>query len=156
MIDSDTMKRLEQARGLIAEVNEDLKRYLETIPATHWADPRLFERREQVMEQQTAIKAVNSAETAVNTASLCVSLIWERLGKPEPAAPAPTVMETVRVGVNIEPRWADAYSEVHEVDIPAGLTGQERESAIFNVVEDIVNNDCPWGFEEVPGDDDDG
>ncbi|MCW2929884.1 MAG: hypothetical protein JWM19_846 [Actinomycetia bacterium] len=90
MISDETLRKIEQARDLLTEVREELKEYGASMPQSGgWADPRLFEIREQVSEQQSAVGAVNHALSAVPLALVEVKAIWERLGKPEAAIPPP-------------------------------------------------------------------
>lgn len=74
MIDSETLRKIEQARDLLTGVREELKEYLSALPA---GVP------ERVIEQQAAIGAVNEALRAFPLALVEVKGIWERLGKPE-------------------------------------------------------------------------
>ena len=92
MITDDTVQRAERARALLGEVREALKAYAQAgIPRSGGrADPRLFEIREQVEQQQAAVRAVNKALEALPEALVLLGAIWERLGRPE--APAPTLV----------------------------------------------------------------
>ena len=59
---------------------------------------------------------------------------------------------TIKVEYMIEPSWTiNHYTDVIEIDAAEleGLEGPERHEAIQRIVEDEVNNVCPWGFTEV-------
>lgn len=60
-------------------------------------------------------------------------------------------MEAVRAEVTIEPRILSSTTEVVDVEIPAGLTGNERAQAVINAAADYVTEQVPWGAEEVTG-----
>lgn len=59
-------------------------------------------------------------------------------------------MPTIRY--TIEPSWTTQAGR-GEIEIPdeelEGLSPDEREKAIAESVAEAVNNDCPWGWEEV-------
>lgn len=58
----------------------------------------------------------------------------------------------MKIRYTIEPGWTHAaYSAEIEIDDEDldGLSEQEREKAIEECVADAVNNDAPWGWEEV-------
>jgi len=60
--------------------------------------------------------------------------------------------DTIKVEFTIEPSWTiDQYADVIEIDAAEleGLEGEERAAAIQRIVEDAVNDVCPWGFQEV-------
>lgn len=66
---------------------------------------------------------------------------------------APKAMETVRVRITVEPRVYEVWSEIEELEIPAGLTGRERANAVIEAAADTAHEQCPWGAEEVTDDD---
>lgn len=52
----------------------------------------------------------------------------------------------------IEPSWThQTHSDVVEIDDEEleGLSDSEREKHITDVITDVVNDNCPWGWEEV-------
>jgi hypothetical protein len=60
--------------------------------------------------------------------------------------------KVIKVEYTIEPSWTiDHYTDVIEIDAAdlEGLEGREREDAITKIVEFSVNDNCPWGWNEV-------
>ena len=58
----------------------------------------------------------------------------------------------IRVEYTIEPGWThQAYSDVIEIDDEEleGLSPGQREEHITMVVEEAINNMCPWGWREL-------
>jgi hypothetical protein len=56
-----------------------------------------------------------------------------------------------KVRYTIEPGWThQTHSDVIEIDDEEleGLTPEEREKHIEGYVEQVVNDMCPWGWEE--------
>jgi hypothetical protein len=60
----------------------------------------------------------------------------------------------VRIQVNIEPCWTASHDSTViqvEADELEGLDAGERTAVIGKLVEDYVNERCPWGWTEVAG-----
>lgn len=84
MITNETVRKVERAFALLAEARGELEAYGASIPETEgWADPRLFEIREQLAQQQAAIGSVDYALHSADTVTYEVRMAWERAGKPE-------------------------------------------------------------------------
>ena len=58
----------------------------------------------------------------------------------------------MKVKYTIEPGWThQTYSDVVEIDDEEvkDLSDEEREEHVTEVLTEVVNNMCPWGWEEV-------
>lgn len=58
----------------------------------------------------------------------------------------------MKVKYTIEPSWThQTHSDVVEINDEEleGLSGEARAQAITSYIEDVVNDNCPWGWEEV-------
>jgi hypothetical protein len=57
-----------------------------------------------------------------------------------------------RIKYTIEPSWTihgyEGEIEIDDEDLE-GLSPKERAGHITSVVEDVVNDTCPWGWEEL-------
>jgi hypothetical protein len=86
-IDSEAMRKLEEALSLLTDVREALKGYEADLPQYGgWADPRGFEKTEKRAKAADAVDAINATLSNFRTAARQVTAIWEALGKPEAGA----------------------------------------------------------------------
>lgn len=134
-----TVKKIEQVRNLLKEIDKELSAYTET------AGPE----GGRLDQAQRAARWLNETRSALTEAGGVVYQIVDRCERE--AGREPGGLEAVQVEIIIEPRFRDSYRETVELEIPSGLTGNDREKAIEDAAADTVNEECPWGAQEVTG-----